>query len=156
MYLINYDFYDLYNLIVYFRYAPERFAVYKAGFCKIITYIESPEKNYADFNNIRNILKPCYNQSDEALSWILVDNRYTANIVVIKETAVYEVILSVLCEIVEHYENSERFCLLCDATHNIPLILVDEIKRKRLIGLMVKEYRKKYNDSFLKDELKRL
>ena len=54
------------------------------------------------------------------------------------------------------YENEQQFVQLCDAVHNIPLILADAKKPEKVIKIMIKEYREKYNRDFLVDELKKL
>ena len=53
------------------------------------------------------------------------------------------------------YENEQQLTQLCDAVHNIPLILADE-KNEKVIKIMIKEYRENYNHDFLVDELKKL
>ena len=53
------------------------------------------------------------------------------------------------------YENEQQFVQLCDAVHNIPLILADE-KNEKVIKIMIKEYIENYNRDFLVDELKKL
>ena len=157
MYLINYDFYDLHALFVFFRRDPKRFPNYIPCLQKIVAYIETPaQNNHLCHNNIRNIVKPYYDENDELLSWVLVDNKYTANIAIIKNAHVYDIILSIFFEMIEHYNNSNRFFLLCDVVHNIPLILIDEAKPKKVINNMIKEYRRKYNNLFLKNELNEL
>ncbi len=154
MYLINYDFYDIHALITFFRSKPERFQTYKPALQKIIAYIVAPQGDFLNDNNIRNILKPYFDESDETISWVMVDNKYTANLTIIKKDYVYRIITSIFSEMMEHYDDSERFNLLCDVTHNLPMILVDKNKPEKTINLMIKEYRKKYNGQFLKNELK--
>lgn len=155
MYLINYDFYDLYSLIVFFRCKPERFSDYRYAVKDILNEILTSEKSYKN-NIIRNILKPHYNENDELISWVTVENRYTANIKIMKNKSFYLIISAILNEMIGCCNDSERFYCLCDATHNVPLVLVDEVKPKRIIINMIKEYRKSYNSLFLKEELKRL
>ncbi len=156
MYLINYDFHDLYALIVFFRNNPERFSAYEQGIKDIISYINTPhEGNGLNENNIRRILRTCYAEQDEALSWIAVDNRYTANLVIIKNNSYYQIITAILNEMIQFSNDTSRFYLLCDASHNIPLILTDSLSKKnKAINSMIKVYRNKYNNNFLKNELK--
>ncbi len=156
MYLINYDFYDIHALITFFRNNPERFHTYKPALQKIITYIGTRQDHLLNDNNIRNILKPYYDESDEIISWVMVNNKYTANLIIIKKDYAYKIISSIFSEMMEHYDDSMRFNLLCDATHNLPIILVEKNKPKKTINLIIKEYRKKYNSLFLKNELKRM
>lgn len=140
MYLINYDLYDLEALIVFFRSKPERLADYKSALNDIIDYIKKPQGHYGDHNNIRKIFRPYFCEIDEIISWVLVDNVYPANIYIIKHQVVYTIISAILC----------------DAIYNIPSILIDEVKKKKIIKIMIKEYKKKYNPKFLNDELKLL
>ena len=157
MYFINYDFYDIYALIVFFRSYPERFLHYRPAVQKIMEYIEkTAESNALDYNNIRKILKEYYDENDKFLSWVTVENQYTANIRIIKKEAVYRVLLKIMCEMTEYYTDKDRFYLLCDAVHNIPLVLADDAKPKKAINVMIQQYRKKYNNLFLKEELRLL
>gem|GEM_PF-2129708 len=156
MYLINYDYFDLHALITFFRNEPERFVIYKSAMQEIISYLKAPVQNSLNCNTIRNIVKPYYDESDKAIAWVLVNNEYTANISVVKNMFAYEIISAILCEMTVCYDDLERFYLLCDAAHNIPLILVNENKPKNAINFMIKDYRKRYNSFFLKDELKGL
>ena len=64
---------------------------------------------------------------------------------------------AILKELLLCLENDpERVCLLCDASHNIPLLLVDEKRPEKTINSMLKEYRKRYVPEFLCEELKLL
>ena len=156
MYLINYDFYDLQALFIFFRSKPERLSDYKFALNSIIDYIMTPQGHYGDHNNIRKIIRPYYNENDEILSWVLVDNVYPTNIYIIKQEAAYSIISAILREMLDSCDDLRRLYLLCDATHNIPSILMDEVKKSKIIRIMTKEYRKRYNLLFLKDELKLL
>lgn len=52
--------------------------------------------------------------------------------------------------------DSQRFYLLCDASHNIPLLLADTKNPKKAIKIMIKDYQKNYNKEFLLKELKKI
>ena len=52
MYLINYDFYDLHALFVFFRRDPKRFPNYIPCLQKIVAYIETPAQNNHLCHNI--------------------------------------------------------------------------------------------------------
>ena len=155
MYLINYDFYDLQALFVFFRSKPQRLSGYAPALNDIIDHIMTPQESYGD-NNIRKIIRPYYNETDEILSWVLADNVYPANIYVIKQAAVYTIISAILREMSDNCDDADRLYMLCDAAHNIPSVLADEGKKYKTIMTMIKEYRKRYNPQFLKDELKLL
>ena len=126
MYLLNYDFYDLHSLFVFFRNSPERFADYRPALQQLADYIQSQDQSNAlQTNIIRTILKPCYHESDTLISWVLVNNAYSAKSVMIKQEAAYAVLSAIIREMEAHYEDAERFYALCDAVHNIPLLLAD-------------------------------
>lgn len=116
----------------------------------------APQGHYGDQNNIRKIIRQYYNENDEILSWVLVDNVYPTNIYIIKQNNVYSIISAILREMLDNCDDVRQLYLLCDATHNIPSILMGEVKKSKTIKIMVKEYRRMYNPNFLKDELKLL
>ena len=155
MFLINYDFYDLHALIVYFRYAPTRFSDYTVPVRQIIDYMNTPIiTNVINDNQIRRLISPYYDEQDESLSWVLVNNRYTANMWVVKKEPYYPILSAVFEEMLDIYSDEQRLYLLCDAAHNIPLILADAKKPIPIIKTMIKDYRKQYDKSFLANELK--
>lgn len=155
MHLINYDFYDLHALITFFRQNSERLLFYKKAVEEIICCIEMPmQNNGITANTIRKIIRPYINTNDELLSWVLTDNQYTANVVIIKNEGCYRLLSAVFKEMLRCVDDSQRIYLLCDAAHNIPLLLADEAKPQKAIKAMIKDYRNKYNRHFLSDELK--
>lgn len=154
MYLLNYDFYDLHALITFFRNNTAGFSRYKSSIEQIVQYIKAPAANGIEPNTIRKILRPYFDDNDDALSWVLVNNAYTANISIIKTEAYYLILSSVFEEMIKFYSNEQRLYLLCDASYNIPLILADIIKPEKAIKEMVSDYRKQYNKNFLVNELK--
>ena len=154
MYLLNYDFYDLHAFITFVRNSPERFPNYIHSVEQIIEYINAPVSNECDFNTIRRTIRPYFEPQDEALSWILVNNIYTANVFAVKKEPYYLVLSAVFKEMLDIYFDEQRLCFLCDAVHNIPLLLADESKPTPIINTMIKDYRKQYNKLFLVGELK--
>lgn len=155
MLLTNYDFYDVYAYIVNFRSFPEKFKNYLIPTEQIISYMNAPIKKELDNNTIRKIIRPFYNNGDSML-WVTVDNIYTANLCIIKHISYYSMLSAIFEEMLRVYENEQQFVQLCDAVHNIPLILANEKKPEKVIKIMIKEYREKYNRDFLVDELKKL
>ena len=155
MLLTNYDFYDLHAYIVNFRSFPEKFKNYLVPTEQIVSYINAPIKNNLEDNKIRKIIRPFYNSEDSML-WVTVDNVYTANLYIIKHISYYSILSAIFEEMLRVYENEQQLVQLCDAVHNIPLILADEKKPEKVIKIMIKEYRENYNHDFLVDELKKL
>lgn len=80
---------------------------------------------------------------------------YTANVLVIKKESYYTVLSSVFEEMLDIYTDEQRLYLMCDAAHNIPLLLANENKPMPIINTMIKDYRKQYNKLFLVNEFKR-
>lgn len=157
MYFLNHDFDDLHALIVYFRSEPTKVSEYINAIEQIISYLEAPIKNNViDFNMVRRILRPYADMSNEVLSWITVDNEYTAHTFVVKNENYYKILEVILKEMIQCVQDNHRLWLLCDAVHNIPLLLVDLKKPKRAIKSMIKHYQKEYNKKFLTDELKEI
>lgn len=155
MHLINYDFYDLHALITFFRQNSERLSFYKRSVEEIICCIDIPTQNNGiTANTIRKIIRPYIDTDDELLSWVLTDNQYTANVVIIKNEGCYRLLSAVFKEMLRCIDDSQQLYSLCDAAHNIPLILADDKKPQKAIKAMIKDYRNKYNSHFLSDELK--
>ncbi|MCI7349204.1 MAG: hypothetical protein MSH60_00435 [Ruminococcus sp.] len=157
MHLINYDFYDLHALITFFRQKTERFSSYKKAFEEIICCIEMPmQNNGITANTIRKIIRPYIDSDDELLSWVLTDNMYTANVVIIKNEGCYRLLSAVFKEMLQFADDTQRLYSLCDAAHNIPLVLADDKKPQKAIKAMIKDYRNTQNKHFLSEELKSL
>ncbi|MGN1105579.1 MAG: hypothetical protein ACI4RH_02935 [Huintestinicola sp.] len=116
--------------------------------------MKAPAVSGIEPNTIRKILRPFFDDNDDALSWVLINNAYTANISIIKPKAYYLILSAVFEEMLKVYSDEQRLYLLCDASHNIPLILADVKKPKKSIKEMVSDYRKQYNKNFLVNELK--
>lgn len=153
--LLNYDFYDIHALIVFFRNTPERFAAYSSSVREIMRLLRSDD-GYVSDNAVRKMLRSDFNENDTQILWTLTDNRYTANLCIIKNENSYRILLRIFEEMFGAYDDKQRFYLLCDASHNIPLILADNQKPKKILKSMIKEYRKKYDSSFLCAELRNI
>lgn len=157
MLLTNYDFYDLHALLVFFRQFPKRVGSYKEPLQEIIDHLEAPaDLNYIECNYVRKRLMPYIQPEDYALEWAKTENTYVANIRVIKQQSRYKALAAIFREIVLSLDDEQKLNLLCDAVHNIPLLLADEKHPNRAIKEMIKPYQKKYNSQFLTAELKNL
>lgn len=154
MFLLNYDFYDLHAFITFFRSFPERFPGYALPVKQIVDYLNAPAGNGCGFNTIRKLISPYFDPRDEALSWVTVNNIYTANVSIVKKEPYYPVLSAVFEEMLGVCTDRQRLCSLCDAAHNIPLLLADEARPIPIINTMLKDYRKQYNKLFLANKLK--
>ena len=149
MYLVNYDFYDIHGFFVYLR-NKERTDKTDSAVTAIKKYIDDNCPLIGDgTNSVRKILRPFFPSCSP--SWIFTDNEYTANIVFIKEKSRYDT----LSQIFGEFENcprddNERYYLLCDSVHNIPLYLADLKHPSRTITRSLRPYSKKYSCGFPK------
>ncbi|MBQ9385194.1 MAG: hypothetical protein IJT87_13265 [Ruminiclostridium sp.] len=155
MQILNYDLYDLYALFDYFRGNAGKFPIYRSAVEKIVEYITAPPSgNGIETNTVRKLLRPVYEEDEKKLVWISVDNEYTANVSVIKNTAYYTILAALLKEMLDCGDDADRLYDFCDAVTNVPLILADDNKPKKAIKEMIKDYQKKYDRGFLLSEIK--
>lgn len=169
MYTDNYGFYDIYALLVFFRNFPDKFS-YVSALESLICFLDTADTGIGfDNNNIRFLLQPFMDKND--VPWVFVENYYTANIYIMKNSSHYAILSAVLKELVsalkEH--NVQKVYLAADAVHNIPLLLTDppktsgyihstvnRYKLKKAIRKMIKQYQDTYNSDFLLKELETL
>ncbi len=155
--LINYDFYDIHAFIVFLR---NNFGC--TDFLPAIVDLKDimegwNRSNGIGSNTVRRLLRPYSEKYRNELLWVFTDNRYTANVYVIKEQACYETMSRIFREMLICCEKDfQRFCMLCDSVHNVPLYLVDEQSPKKAVACAVSDYRKKYSPDFLTEEMIRL
>ena len=155
MHLINYNFYDLHTIIVCIRSSPNDKRLITV-LNRIAEFIEAPQPdNGIESNIVRNVIRQCGGTDIEGLFFANTNNVYTANIRIMKNPVHYKILLKVSRELIDSmFVSSERTAAAADSFHNIPLLLVDEIKPKKTITLAIQEYRTKYCPTFLADELK--
>lgn len=155
MHMINYDFYDLYAVIVFVRSSPNDKRLIPV-FNSIAELIEVPQNNNGiESNIVRKAIRKCGMADIDGLSFANTDNVYTANIRIMKNSVHYKILSKIFLELAESISVSiERTVAAADSFHNIPLLLSDELKPKKAITLAIKEYRARYNPYFLADELK--
>lgn len=157
MYLLNYDFHDMYALIIYFRNFPTHIRSCIQPIKDIISYMEAPMSgNVLETNMVRKLIRVHIEAKENGLEWAFVDNEYTANLTVMKKNSHYRLMVAIFKEMLDFCEDEHRMFLLCDATHNIPLVLANSYikKPKKTIGTMIRDYQKQYNKEFLVKELK--
>ena len=157
MHLINYEFYDLYAVIVCVRSNPKDKRLIPV-LNRIAEIIEAPQSNNGIEPNIaRKAIRQCDKADIEGLSFANTDNVYTANIRIMKNPVHYKILSKIFRELSDSMSvSSERTAMAADSFHNIPLLLADDSKQKKAINLAIKEYRAKYYPNFLADELKTL
>lgn len=157
MRLINYDFDDLYALIVFFRNDTDKIAEYAEAIKQIIACLEGKNgENESSCNTIRKILQYYVKEEEPGLFWIWVENVYTGNVLTMKNEGYYRVLAAVFREMLVSIGDNQRLWRLCDATHNLPILLVECKAPKKGIKSMIRIYQVQYNKDFLEEELKAL
>ena len=157
MHLINYDFYDLYAVIICVRSNPDDKRLIPI-LDRITELIEAPQPNSGiEPNIVRKAIRHCGGTDVDGLSFANMDNVYTANIRIMKSPVHYKILSRIFRELSDSMSvSSERTATAADSFHNIPLLLADESKPKKTMTLGIKGYRTKYYPNFLVDELKGL
>ena len=154
MLLLNYDFYDIYAVLISFRNDPSN--TFNEKIAKTIkALLESPQvDNSIESNIIRRSIAEIENLDIELLAWIKTNNIYTYGQKVIKEETAYHILSAGFAELLVCLkdENYKRFEDLADALHNVPIILSESPRNcLKRIKIEISTYRKEWNNSFLKD-----
>ena len=157
MLMLNYDFYDIYAVLLSFRNDPS--SAHNVNISKNIKLlIDSPQvDNTIESNISRRSLAKIEAIDSGQLDWIRINNVYTYGQKVIKDEIAYRVLSKAFEELLLCLKNKsyDRFEDLSDALHNIPIILVENRKNSlRRIKGEISSYRKKWNSSFLKERIK--
>ncbi len=157
MKMINYDFYDIYAVILCVRAKPDNKSLIPV-LNEIVSIIDTDQNgNGIESNIVRKSIRNCQGEKIENLSFAKIDNIYTAGVRIIKNNVYYHILSKIFKELILSLETDiERTRIGADCFHNIPVILVDDTKPKKRISVEIKEYRKKYNSEFLAEELKLL
>ena len=144
MKLLNYDFFDLQALIVFFRAKPDCVSEYAGAIEQIISTLENGTSgNGTETNTIRKILQGFVSREESGLSWIWTENVYTGNVVLIKEERYYHILAELFREMLQCIDDSSRLYELCDAVHNLPTIMVENKKPEKMIKSVVKQMKRK-------------
>ena len=155
MKLLNYDFYDLYALLIFFRMDTDKISEYAKTIEELITCLENPAfNNGTDCNIVRKILQKHVSKEEKGLFWIWTENIYTGNTITMKNTSHYCILAEIFREMLCNLGDNQRLWRLCDATHNIPTLLVECKEPKKAIKTMIRIYQMEYNKEFLVEELK--
>ena len=154
MLMLNFDFYDMYAVLVAFRANPR--CVQNTAITKsVISAIETPQKdNTIEDNSIRKALAGLEDIDQNFYRWIHTKNIYTYGHRIIKDALAYQIMTVSFSELLRCLNNGnfDQFQDLADALHNVPIILADKTRNtKRLIKKEISWYRKKWDKSFLKE-----
>ena len=137
MKLLNCDFYDLYALIIFFRADTDKVSEYAGAIEQMVTYLEEPIlTKELKFNTVRKILRAHVSKAEKGLSWIWTENVYTGNVKIMKNIGYYHILIEIFREMLRSIGDSQRLWRLCDVTHNLPSVLVECNKPKKVIKSM--------------------
>lgn len=157
MQLLNYDFYDLYALLIFFRMDTKKIAEYAEAIEELVACLEQPVfGNVCECNTIRKILQGYVSEEEQGLVWIWTENIYTGNTLTMKNVGYYDILAEVFREMLRNLGDNQRLWRLCDSTHNLPTLLVECEEPQKAIKSMVRIYQMEYNRNFLVEELKAL
>ncbi len=154
MLLLNYDFFDIYAVLLSFRNDPSNAFNEKIA-KKVKTLLDSPQvDNTIESNIIRRSLAKIENFDIEQFAWIKTNNVYTYGVKVIKEENAYHILSDGFAELLVCLKDKDynRFEAVADALHNIPIIITENPQNcSKQIKAEISTYRKAWNKSFLKD-----
>lgn len=154
--LLNYDLYDIYALIQFFRVHPER-ADYVPALRAAAAYLSESSDSGGDYNGVRKALRPYVDLREEMLAWAFVENVYTGGVRILKNPAYRPMLCAVLAEIEDALTDSdERTYEAAYACHNLPLLMAEDTLTKKAALFFTERYRKTYNGDFLCAECKKL
>lgn len=154
--LLNYDLYDIYALIQFFRVHPDR-ADYIAALRSVTVYLAEPAGSGSDYNGVRKVLRSYVDPQEEMLAWVFVENVYTGGMRILKNPAYRPMLCAVLAEIEEALaDGAERTYEAAYACHNLPLLMAEDTLTKKAALSFTERYRKTYNRDFLCAECKKL
>ncbi len=144
MKFLNYDFYDIQALIVFFRAKPDCVSEYAGAIEQIISCLkDGASGNGAETNTIRKILQGYVSREESGLSWIWTENVYTGNVVIIKEERYYHILAEVFQEMLLCIDDSSCLYELCDTVHNLPTVMVENKKPEKIIKSVVEQMKRK-------------
>ena len=154
MLLLNYDFYDIYAVLIMFRTKPEK--EYNIEIIKLVLEILSAPQTDStiESNIVRNKLRSVEHLDEEYFHWVYVNNVYTYGVRVVKDENAYSFLAKGFQLLHECAEDKEiqRLADLADALHNIPIFFADGYKNfKKSAKIQFAHYNKKYQADLLKE-----
>ena len=154
MLLLNYDFYDIYSVLIMFRTKPEK--EYNIEIIKLVLEILSAPQTDStiESNIVRNKLRSVEHLDEEYFHWVYVNNVYTYGVRVVKDENAYSFLAKGFQLLLEYAKAEEPQCLadLADAFHNIPIFFADGCENfKKAVKIEFSYYNKKYQADLLKE-----
>ena len=158
MLLTNYDFYDIYSILIAIRLKPQNEC--NAEIVRsVIGIFTSPQKrDNVDTNVVRKKIREIYNLDRDLFKFAFVDNIYTYGIRFIKEGYPYSFLKNAFDKLLKCINDGDynKVSALADALHNVPIFLSDGCKNlKKALRIEFSNYDKKYGTDLRKELLQR-
>ncbi len=156
--MTNYDFYDIYAILIAIRFKPQNECNAKIV-QSVIDIISAPQNgNDVDSNIVRKKIREIYNLDRDLFKFAFVDNRYTYGIRFIKEGYPYSFLKNAFDKLLKCINDGDynQVYALADALHNVPIFLSDGCKNlKKALRIEFSNYDKKYGTDLRKELLQR-
>lgn len=156
MLLLNCNLHDLYRLFTSLRADPEKLPRYREGVRHILDLIEAPDRTESDPDSFRRCLRPGHTPKDAMFHWVQAANASDAPVSIIRQEAYRPLLSAMLQELLKCEDDPHRIHWLCDALHNVPLILDNDPSPAGRLHSEIGYYQEMYDPDFLAEELKAL
>ena len=152
--MTNYDFYDIYFILVAIRFKPQNEC--NAEIVQsVIDIISAPQNgNDVDSNIVRKKIREIYNLDRDLFKFAFVDNIYTYGIRFIKEGYPYSFLKNAFDKLLKCINDGDynQVYALADVLHNVPIFLSDGCKNlKKVLRIEFSNYDKKYGTDLRKE-----
>lgn len=154
MLLSNYDFYDIYSILVSIRFQPQgkdNIQIIQA----VIDVLDAPQdKNIIEDNLIRKKARAIKELDNELFRFVFVDNIYTYGQKIIKDSFSYLFLSNGLKKILDCLTAKDylQAQALADALHNVPILFADGCKNfKKTVKIQFREYNRIYKTDLMKE-----
>lgn len=148
MLLFNYDFYDIYAVLIELRNKPDASYNLEVIDCVRDVLSKPQTSNCVESNIVRKALRNIKTLDSRRFAWVYADNIYTYyGIGVIKEDFCYRFLHRAFEELslCAEKKEAERLEDLADALHNIPIYIAEGCKNlKKTAKVEFSYYNKKY------------
>ena len=158
MLLTNYDFYDIYSILIAIRFKPKNEC--NAEIVRsVIDIFSSPQRgNDVDSNIVRKKIRVIEGLDRDLFKFAFVDNVYTYGIRFIKDDYPYSFLKKAFYKLLKCMNDGDynQVSMLADALHNVPVFLSDGCENlKKALRIQFSDYDKKYGTDLREELLQR-
>ena len=152
--MTNYDFYDIYAILIAIRFKPQNECNAKIV-QSVIDIISAPQNgNDVDSNIVRKKIRETDNLDRDLFKFAFVDNIYTYGIRSIKEDYPYSFLKNAFDKLLKCINDGDynQVYALANALHNVPIFLSGGCKNlKKALRMEFSDYDKKYGTDLRKE-----